>query len=280
MVPTQKTVLITGCTQSSIGYMLAKEFASLNYKVYATARKISNMADLGATKNITLLALDVSSPESITAVRDQIASETNGTLDILYHNAGYRTMAMATETSLEDSRKIFDANLLGIIEMNRQFADIVIASKGSIVFTSSLAAFMPHPSQSVYCASKAALHIYAGALRIEMKPFGVKVVLVNTGVIKTAMASQRMELSSGSRYKYLESKINQAWDVLDKGQTTPEEYARYVVGKVTRSNAQVIWAGSHSWVVWFAEHLNLGWVYDIHLSRLYGLNAAAPTKTK
>ncbi|KAL3445401.1 hypothetical protein BJX65DRAFT_296936 [Aspergillus insuetus] len=278
MSATKRTILITGCTQSSIGSTLAKEFAALGYKVYATARRVSNMGDLASTKNITLLALDVSSSESITAVRDQIQSETNGHLDMLYHNAGYRSLAMAAETPPVEAQRILAVNLLGIVEMNRQFADMVIAARGTIVFTSSLSAFTPHPSHALYCASKAALHIYAGALRIEMKPFGVSVVLVNTGGIKTEMSSQRLELQADSRYKYLEAKINHAWDVIGGGQVTAEEYARYVVRRITRGSAKTIWYGNHTWTVWLVEHLNLQWAYDLYYGRIYGLDTEAPKK--
>lgn len=197
MFSTPKSVLITGCTKSSIGYMLAKEFAALKYNVYATARRTSNMDDLGATENITLLELDVTSPESIAAVKSKIQSATNNRLDMIYHNAGYRSMAMLVEASMSESEKIFNTNVLGVVEMNRQFADMIIAAKGTIVFTSSLSAYTPNPSHGMYCASKAALHIYAATLRTEMKPFGVRVVLVNTGNVKTAMSSQRLELRSG-----------------------------------------------------------------------------------
>ncbi|KAJ0413591.1 hypothetical protein BJY00DRAFT_319642 [Aspergillus carlsbadensis] len=157
------------------------------------------MGDLSSTANITLLALDISSTESITALRHEIQSQTNGRLDILYHNAGYRSLAMAAETSAAEAQKMLGVNLLGIVEMNRQFADMLIAAAGTIVFTGSLSAFTSHPSQALYGASKAALRMYVGALRIEMRPFGVRVVLVNTGGVKTEMSSQRIELQAGER---------------------------------------------------------------------------------
>ncbi|KAL4930275.1 uncharacterized protein BDV17DRAFT_259321 [Aspergillus undulatus] len=81
---------------------------------------------------------------------------------------------MATETSLAEAQKTFEANMLGIVEMDRQIADMLIRSKGKIVFTSSLSRIRRTRRIALYCASKAALRIYAGALRIEMKPFGVK----------------------------------------------------------------------------------------------------------
>lgn len=192
------TVLITGCTRGGIGYSLAKEFAARDYYVYATSRHVQTMGDLSSVPNITLLALDVTSRESLLAAHAQIAKETNGKLDILYHNAGYRSLGMAVETSYDEAFKMFNANLFGIIEMNRIFADLVIASKGKIVFTGSVSGYTPHPSQSVYNSSKAALELYARTLRIEMKPFSVRVVFVLTAAVNTGMSTDRVNLSPGT----------------------------------------------------------------------------------
>jgi 1-acylglycerone phosphate reductase len=195
------TVLITGCTKGGIGYSLAKEFASRDYLVYATSRRIQTMGDLGSIPNITLLALDVTSHESLLAAHAQTSKETGGKLDVLYHNAGYRSLGMAVETSFDEAFKMFNANLFGIIEMNRIFADLVIASQGKIVFTGSVSGYTPHPSQSVYNSSKAALELYARTLRIEMKPFGVRVVFVLTAAVNTGMSTERVTLSQSTKLK-------------------------------------------------------------------------------
>lgn len=201
------TVLITGCTKGGIGYSLAKEFAARDYHVYATSRRVETMDDLGSIPNITILALDVTSHESLLAAHAQISEETGGKLDVLYHNAGYRSLGMAVETSFDEAFKMFNANLFGIIEMNRIFADLVIASQGKIVFTGSVSGYTPHPSQSVYNSSKAALELYARTLRIEMKPFGVRVVFVLTAAVNTGMSIERVTLSPGTKPKPFFSRL-------------------------------------------------------------------------
>jgi NAD(P)-dependent dehydrogenase (short-subunit alcohol dehydrogenase family) len=194
-----KTVLITGCTKGSIGYSLAKEFAAHNYHVYATSRRIETMGDLSSIPNITLLALDLTSSESLHAAHAQISKENDGKLDILYHNAGYRSLAMAVETSFEETLKMYNANLFGIVETNRIFADLIIASRGRIVFTGSVSGYTPQPSQSVYNSSKSAMEMYARTLRMEMKPLGVRVVIVVTAGVKTGMSSDRLKLTPGRK---------------------------------------------------------------------------------
>lgn len=143
------------------------------------------MGDLSTVPNVTLSSLNVTSPVSILEACSKITKETDGKLDILYHNAGYRPLAMAVKASLEEFFKMFNANLFGILEMNRVFANIIIAMEGKIVFTGSVSGYTPHPSQSVYNSSKAAVGLYARTLRIELQPFGVRVVIVNTAGVNT-----------------------------------------------------------------------------------------------
>jgi 1-acylglycerone phosphate reductase len=81
--------------------------------------------------------------------------------------------------------------------MNNVFADMIIKTKGKIVFTGSVSGYTPHPTASVYGASKAALALYVETLRIEMKPFGVRVVHVATAAVNTGMSTARLEIADG-----------------------------------------------------------------------------------
>ena len=193
----KRTALITGCSEGGIGYSLAKEFAAHDFHVFATARRLSSMEGLSSNSNITLLSLDVTSLDSILAVHSRITSETDGKLDILYHNAGYRSLGMGIETSTDEAFKTFNTNLFGILEMNKVFADMVINTKGKMVFTGSVSGHTPHPTQSVYVASKAALAMYAETLRLEMKPFGVQVIHVATAAVSTGMSVSRLQVAEG-----------------------------------------------------------------------------------
>lgn len=275
----KRTVLITGCTKGSIGYSLAKEFAARDYRVYASTRRIATMGDLSNVANVTALALDVTDRDSILAAHAQIARETDGKLDILYHNAGYRSLAMAIETSRNEAFKMFNANFFGIVEMNAIFADLVIASKGKIVFTGSVSGYTPHPSQSVYNSSKSAVAIYARTLRIEMKPFGVRVVFVQTAAVSTRMSTERVALAPNSFYKYLEGKINAAWTNLEADILEPSAYAKTVVSKVARATPpDTIWCGSGAFTVWAIETLGAHWLYPLAFSKMFGLNEDAPQR--
>ncbi|KAL2844531.1 hypothetical protein BJY01DRAFT_214953 [Aspergillus pseudoustus] len=191
-------VLITGCTAGSIGYFLAREFAARGYHVFATARRTTNMGDLASSsERITLLPLDIGSPESISALQEEVRVKSGGKLHFIFHNAGYRSLAMGIEAPYDESVRMMTTNFTGVIELNRVFADMVIAAKGAVVFTSSLSGLMPQPTHAVYCASKAALDLWARILRIEMRPLGVRVVVVHTGGVKTTMSDMSLELDEG-----------------------------------------------------------------------------------
>ncbi|KAN0098272.1 NAD(P)-binding protein [Hyaloscypha variabilis] len=275
------TVLITGCTKGSIGYSLAKEFAAQDYHVFATTRKIASMDDLSTIPNITVLPLDITSRESVLSAHSIISKQTGGQLNILYHNAGYRSLGMAIESSVDEAFKMFNANLFGILLVNSIFADMIIKSKGKIVFTGSVSGYTPHPSQSVYIASKAAVELYAKTLRTEMKPFGVRVVFVLTAAVRTGMSSERVMLAENSNYRYLESKINKAWEDLERDGMSPSDYARQVVAKVIRTSPpNEIWSGSGATTVLIIEKLGIRWVYDFVFSRMFGLNVMAPSLEK
>jgi 1-acylglycerone phosphate reductase len=189
------TVLITGCSQGTIGHYLVLEFARRGYHVFASARRLSAMETLKDIPNVTLLELDVTSTASVQAAHDLVAAATGGTLDILYHNAGVRSVAMAIHTDKKMADWLMGANFTAVVGMTTVFVDLLLkAGKGSkIVFTGSIGGRVPAPSNAVYSAAKAALHMYADVLRLEMRPFGIDVVTVVTGDVETSMTVQKLE---------------------------------------------------------------------------------------
>jgi NAD(P)-dependent dehydrogenase (short-subunit alcohol dehydrogenase family) len=140
-----KTVLITGCTDNSIGSGLSKAFAARGLRVFAAARSTSSMSSLAAVPNVTLLELDVTSPESIAAAVKTISSETGGTLDYLFNNAGVVYRSAAVETDDRMARRLFDVNFWGVVDMCRAFAHLVVEAKGTIINHGSLNARVSLP---------------------------------------------------------------------------------------------------------------------------------------
>ncbi|KAF2095427.1 NAD(P)-binding protein [Rhizodiscina lignyota] len=271
------TVLITGCTKGSMGYSLAKEFARRGWHVYATARKVESMEGLDAAGKVTLLSLDVTNHESLVAARDRVSSENGGKLDVLYHNAGRRSLVMAIDSDpksdFDDDVALFKTNLFGIMDANRLFAPLLISAMGTVVLTGSVSGRIPQPSQAAYNASKAALEMYSKILRLELAPLSVKVVYTLTGGVQTHQSAQRVKFPPESLYRPIEKKMNDAWEKYERIGMDPDSYAKYVVGKVVQKHPpENIWAGYGSRITWFIETTGMQWIYDRMMKSDYGLD--------
>lgn len=184
-----KYALITGAS-SGIGYQMAIALHKRGYSIIGVSpqRDLWGMKPLEKEIGLVPLALDITKPKDVEAAAEKVRQITGGRLDILYNNAGISNLGgPAIEYDDDKLRLLFDVNVLGHMFMTKYFSDMVIEAKGTIVFTSSVAARVPLSWVSAYCATKAAIDQYALGLRAEMKPFGVKVHSVITGGVNTAI---------------------------------------------------------------------------------------------
>ncbi len=193
-----KTVLITGCS-SGIGAALAEEFHRRGFVVYATARKIESLQGL-ADNGLRTLALDVTDAGAVSAALQAVARE-QGRLDILVNNAGFALMGAVADLSREDLLRQFETNVAAPVAVLRATLAILPGFSGLVVNIGSISGLVTTPFSGAYCASKAALHAVSDALRMELRPFGIRVVTVQPGGIRSRFAeSAVMELPPGSRY--------------------------------------------------------------------------------
>lgn len=138
-----KSVLITGCSPGGIGHSLALAFQTQKLTVFATARQTSTISDLAA-RGITTLSLEVTSLESIQALKTEIESRTGGKLDYLINNAGRNYTVPALDMDIDEVRATFETNVFAVMRMCQVFAPLVIAAKGTIVQIGSLAGIVPY----------------------------------------------------------------------------------------------------------------------------------------
>ncbi len=180
----ERVLLVTGCS-SGIGRATALEAASRGHRVWATAREAAALATLSAVKRIRTVALDVTDPRSIaTAVAALL--ERDGRLDALVNNAGYAQYGAAEEVSAEQWRAQFDVNFFGAIETTRAVLPALrSAGGGTIVNISSVGGRIVVPFAAPYCTSKHALEALSDSLRVELSPFGIRVVVVEPGPIES-----------------------------------------------------------------------------------------------
>lgn len=180
-------VLITGCS-SGIGYALAEAFQARGCIVYATARKPETLAALAA-QGIHTLALDVTDAASIAAAVGAIEKK-HGAVDMLVNNAGIPVMGPTAELPLDELRRQWETNLTAPVAMVQAVVP-AMAKQGSgrIVNIGSVSGLLTTPFGGPYCASKAALHSLNDALRMELKPFGIEVLLVQPGGIQSGFGA-------------------------------------------------------------------------------------------
>lgn len=141
-----KSCLITGCSEGGVGAALAETFATKGYHVFATARSPSKIPQpLHEASNVTVLALDVTSRESILRVAETVRDHTGGKLEVLINNAGHGMNMPALDTSIDEARKLFDANFFGVLEMIQAFRHMLVNARGVVVNNSSVGAYQPFP---------------------------------------------------------------------------------------------------------------------------------------
>lgn len=179
----KKVVIVTG-SASGIGKAVCELLISKGYIVYG--------GDIQVGKNMYLdsigghsLAMDVTKEDEIKAGVDRVIKE-QGRIDVLYNNAGFGIMAAAEETSMEDAHKLMEVNLFGYAKMVQAVLPYMRQQKsGRIINTTSMGGKIYFPLASWYHASKYALEGWLDCLRLEVKEFGIDVVIIEPGFINT-----------------------------------------------------------------------------------------------
>jgi len=192
-----QSVLITG-TSKGIGYETALAFARSGYQVYATMRnpeQCPTLPEIIAREKLplTITAMDVDSDNSVhDAIRGIVTK--HGPIDVLVNNAGIERFWSIEELSIKEFRASMETNYFGALRcIQAVVTSMRERRKGTIINISSVAGTFCQPPATAYCASKWALEALSEGLACEMKTFGVRVALVEPGIIDTAMARRIVE---------------------------------------------------------------------------------------
>lgn len=198
-----KSVIITG-TSKGIGLETALAFGRAGYKVFATMRKPENATNFKQqikkeSLDISISAMDVDSDESVKHCIDAILRE-HGSVDVLVNNAGIERHGSIEELELSDFRAIMETNYFGVIRCIKGVLPQMRENrKGCIINVASVAGHIASSPLGGYAASKYALEAVSEALAQEVKPFNIKVAIVEPGIINTQMA-QDIEVGGDSMY--------------------------------------------------------------------------------
>lgn len=193
-------VLVTGATDG-LGRATAIALAERGYRVFAGGRSAERRAaleQLARDKHLPLeaLELDVTSDRSVEAAVAEIERRA-GPVAVLVNNAGIGIGAAMEEIALADMRKQFETNLFGVLRVTqRVLPHMRQLRRGRIVNMSSIAGKLAGPIMGPYCASKHALEAISDALRLELFPYNVRVILIEPGYIATSIGRNSMELSA------------------------------------------------------------------------------------
>lgn len=233
----------------------------------ATARRPEVLAGL-IEMGMTGLQLDVTSAASIAACLAAVTKLTGGRLDYLVNNAGCRHVIPATDMNLDDVRRTYETNVFGVFAMVSQFAPLLVAGQGQIVFMSSMASITPYVWGSIFCSTKGAINSYARTLRSEMKPFGVHVLVAMTGSVESTMdtGNSGREIPNGSlwesvrdlfvwRVKFSQSQGKNTVSTAEfaKGLVQSSMKGRGWLGGLVGGTPDVYWGGGHAQAIWWAS---------------------------
>jgi NAD(P)-dependent dehydrogenase (short-subunit alcohol dehydrogenase family) len=208
MADISKAVLVTGCS-TGIGRATAEHLASKGWKVYATARKPESIADLEA-KGCKLLALDVCDESSMQAAVSAV-EQAEGAVGVLVNNAGYSQSGAVESVPLDQVRRQFETNVFGLVRM----VQLVLPGMrrqgwGKIVNISSMGGKLTFPGGGFYHGTKHAVEAISDALRWEVRGFGIDVVVIEPGLIKTQFGETAVGSIDGAAEDGPYAKFNEA----------------------------------------------------------------------
>ena len=195
--------LITGCS-TGIGRALAMAMAVRGCDVLATARRPDSLAELAALGLRTAI-LDVDDPVSVSTLMGQLA-EQDLQVDMLINNAGYGAMGPLAEMPASELQRQFQTNVFSLMALTQAVIPGMAARRrGRIVNLGSVSGVLTTPFAGAYCATKAAVHALSDALRLELAPFGIRVIVVQPGGIQSqfgATASAGVQARQGGLSLY------------------------------------------------------------------------------
>jgi NAD(P)-dependent dehydrogenase (short-subunit alcohol dehydrogenase family) len=273
----QKVALITGCS-TGIGRELALQLKMVGWQVVATARNPETL-DVPEKAGCIVFPLDVTLPDQIESTVRKVI-ESCGRIDLLVNNAGYGLISPTLDIPLDGLLQQFKTNVIGGILMIQKVVPLMkLQGEGTIVNIGSISGIAPTPFSGAYCASKAAIHAWSDVLRMELKPFGISVVSVQPGGIKTDFGINCTRtvdnlLKPDSLYSGIGNFIYARANTSQEKATSVEVFIQKIIRKITRPNPPaIIRAGKRSFTLPLMKRCLPVKLLDRMMIKKYGLNS-------
>ena len=253
----KKVVAVVTGSSSGIGFETSLALAKNGFVTYATMRnlgKSNKIIELKQKKKLPLevLKLDVTDDKSIKEAIKKIVNEQQGTIDVLVNNAGYGLLGPLEELSIQEFKEQFEANVFGVIRVIQEILPIMRKQRhGTIVNISSVAGRIGFPLTSAYVSSKFAIEGLSESIAYELEPFGINVILVEPGVIKTNFDSNlkigknvstttatTTTSDRNSPYADITEKRIAAFKPRFENASPPIEVAKVILNVITSKNVQ------------------------------------------
>lgn len=189
----KETILITGCS-SGIGYYCAKRLHEYGYKVFATLKREEDAKRL-RSEGLDAFKLDVTKSDDIKNALGYISKKSDNKLDVLFNNAGFGQPGALEDMSKDALKEQFETNVFGNFELTKEALRLLRNSKNpKIIQNSSVLGFVAMKYRGAYNASKYALEGISDTFRLELEPFGISVVLIEPGPIRSNFRKNAYEM--------------------------------------------------------------------------------------
>jgi NAD(P)-dependent dehydrogenase (short-subunit alcohol dehydrogenase family) len=235
----EKVAVVTGAS-SGIGFETTLALARDGYHTYATMRDITKsdkIKELGEKNGlkISVLELDVDNDNSVKVAIKKILDEKQR-IDVLVNNAGWGLWGCVEDVSVDEFKTQFETNFFSVIRLIQEVGPTMRKQgSGKIINISSVAGRIGFPASPAYISSKFALEGLSESLRLEMAPFGVDVIIIEPGVIKTNFLNPvrlAKKSESGTAYRDITTKVVSGVKMMAEMGTPPKEVADTIVKSI------------------------------------------------
>jgi NAD(P)-dependent dehydrogenase (short-subunit alcohol dehydrogenase family) len=264
--PNNKVAVVTG-SSTGIGYETSLILARNGFLTYATMRNLNksqNLKSIATKENlpIRIKHLDVTDDASVKDAIQAISSETTGRVDVLVNNAGYGLNGAFEDLAMDEIKTQYETNLFGLIRTTQAVLPIMRRQKsGTIVNISSGAGRFGFPGGSAYVSTKFAVEGLSESMSYELEPFGIKVIIVEPGVIRTnfgnGLVIAKKSQDPNSPYTQLMRKMATSFEELMKNASSPDLVAKVVLDAVRNESPNLRYLAGNDVEAWLGSKRNM-----------------------
>jgi NAD(P)-dependent dehydrogenase (short-subunit alcohol dehydrogenase family) len=266
----KRTILVTGCSDGSLGSALALALHAYGWRVFASARNASKLTATEAA-GIESVIMDVCSDESVSAAVDHVKKLTGGSLDGLINNAGAAYNTPVIHIDIAKAHEVYELNVFSIVRVTQAFLPLLLKSQHGAIIANNTSGNgilgCGSAFTGAYNSSKAAASSLTEALRLELQPFGIKTINLVTGGVKSTFFKNAPDhiLPADSMYNIAKEAIEGHMGGNQSEHIDSATWAKQVVKDISQKKPpHLVWRGTLSNTAKLVSVLPIGTVDSIH----------------